>query len=118
MKRMYQQKFIERREKQVQIVNRRANQQSDQESMALAYAMSTRLDKQAGLDTLRKVHDSIGYERQQTKDKKIVDRGSMKHSMEYRNNQSKNRTNLTEIHHSVDSSVDEYGGTHLLTSND
>lgn len=48
--------------------------------------MSTRIDKQAGLDTLRKVHDSIGYERQQTKDKKIVDRGSMKHSMEYRNN--------------------------------
>ena len=63
------------------------------------------MKKQAGLDTLRKVHDSIGYERlskDSTQKKRIQPitnlnpRGSVKHSMEYRN-KLQNRTNLIEI---------------------
>ena len=93
---MYQKKFIERREQQIQIINRQIAGGSDDESRALAYAMKTqvidssqnlttsvrRTDsslknnsplgaiKQSstsgkpagptGLETLRKVHDSLG----------------------------------------------------------
>ena len=34
--------------------------------------------------------------------------------MEYRNNNVKNRTNLTEIYNSLNSCVDEYGGISML----
>ncbi len=41
---MYQKKFIERREKQVQILNKQLNGHSDSEMQALAYAVTTQYD--------------------------------------------------------------------------
>lgn len=70
---------------------------------------SKTIQRQTGLETLRKVHDSIGLPQTGALLHRAPakHRSSVKNSMDYRNNPNKNRTNLTEIQKSVNSSAAE-----------
>ena len=59
LSRMYQKKFIERREQQIQIINKQLATGSDDESRALAYAMKTQVDSTQNIETNRRDDSSL-----------------------------------------------------------
>ena len=117
--RMYQKKLIERREKQMKILNRQLNEISDSDSLPYAFAAhgESRFDpglpnelsvydstqsaqaKQSGLETLRKVQDSLGQRKKQPR----LNQAATRRAKQKRNHQKA----LSKLAGSLNSSIEE-----------
>ena len=116
---MYQKKLIERREKQMKILNRQLNEISDSDSLPYAFAAhgESRFDyglpnelsvydstqsanaKQSGLETLRKVQDSLGQRKKQPR----LNQAATRRNKQKRNHQKV----LSKLQRSLNSSIEE-----------